>query len=163
MGDEGVDVLPLVGMDQQAGALVHQEDVRVLVDDVQLGLKDGEEGVLRGGGVKEFVVDVELEKVALHQPVVPLGALSVALDPLETDVLLGQGSGEEGQGLAQPAVQALPGVVFCHGKLSHGDLPVVIVAYTLSYFRKKVKKVFDIDRTLDYNICRAIMRGVPCD
>ena len=163
VGDEGVDVLPLVRVDQQAGALVHQEDVLVLIDDVQLGLEDGEEGVLRGGGVEELIVDVELEHIAHRQAGVPLGALSVELHPLEADVFLGQGSGEEGQGLAQPAVQTLPGVVFCHGKLSHWDLPVVVVAYTLSYFRKKVKKVFDIDRTLDYNICRAIMRGVPCD
>ena len=50
VGDEGVDVLVLVGVDHQAGPLVHQQDVLVLVDDVQLGLEDGQKGIFRRGG-----------------------------------------------------------------------------------------------------------------
>ena len=58
MGDEGGDVLVLVGVAEESGALVAHQQVLVLVDDVQLGLEDGEEGVVLGGGVKKLVVDV---------------------------------------------------------------------------------------------------------
>ena len=60
-----------------------------------------------------------MEQVPLPQPHILLGALSVDLHPLEADVLLGQGAGEQGEGLGQPAVQPLPGVVFPDGKLFH--------------------------------------------
>ena len=120
MSDEGVDLLALVGVDHHSRPLVHQQKVLVLVDDVKLGLEDREEGVLRGRGVEELVVDVELKHVPLHQPGVPLGPLAVDLYPLDADILLGQGGGEQGQGLAQPAVQPLPGVVGSDGEFLHG-------------------------------------------
>ena len=41
MGDEGVDLLMPVGVAEQAGALVEQQEVFIFIDDVQLGLKDG--------------------------------------------------------------------------------------------------------------------------
>ena len=110
----------LVGMAEKARPLGADQKVLVLVDDVQLGGEDREEGVVLPGSVEELVVDIELQQVARLEPVVPLGAFAVDLHPLEPDVLLGQGGGEEGQGLAQPAVKPLSGVVFSHGELSHG-------------------------------------------
>ena len=94
--------------------------MRVLIDDIQLGREDGEKGVVLPGGVEKFVVDVELEKIPPDQADIPLGFLPVDLHPAQTDILLGQRGGQEGQSLAQPAVKPLPGVVFSHGELSHG-------------------------------------------
>ena len=47
--DEGVDLFRLVGVDHQAGALVHQEEVFILIDDAQPGLEDGEEEIFLFG------------------------------------------------------------------------------------------------------------------
>ena len=119
VGDQGVDLLVLIGVAEQAGPLVQQHQVFILVDDLQPGPEHREEGVVLPGLVEELVVDVQLEHIPLPQPHVPLGALAVHLHPLEADVLLGQGAGEQGEGLGQPAIQPLPGVVFSDGKLSH--------------------------------------------
>ena len=119
MGDEGVYPLVLVGVNHDPRPLVHQQQVFVLVDNVQLGLEHRQEGIFRGGNVEELVVDVELEHVALHQPVVPLGPLAVALDPLDADIFLCQGRREQGEGFAQPAVQPLARVVGADGKFPH--------------------------------------------
>ncbi len=119
MGDEGVDPLVFVRVDHQPRAFVHQQQVLVLIKDVQLGLEDRQEGVFRGGGVEELVVDVQLQDIPLHQPGVPLGPLAVELDSLKADVLLGQRSGQQGEGFGQPPVQPLAGVVGADGKFPH--------------------------------------------
>ena len=119
MGDEGIDPLLLVRVDEQAGALVHQQQVLILVDNIQLRLEDGEKRILRGGGVEKLVVDVKLQEIALHQAGIPLGPLAVELHPLDADVFLRQGRGEQGEGLGQPAVQPLPSVVLAYGKFPH--------------------------------------------
>ena len=59
MVNEGLAVFcAVMGMDGQAGLLVHQEDVFILVNNVQPGRCHGEIGVVRPGAVKKFVVDV---------------------------------------------------------------------------------------------------------
>ena len=121
MGEQGVDLLLLVRVDHQSRALVHQQKVLVLIDNVQLGLEDRQKGVFRGGGVKKLVVDVQLKHIPLDQAGVPLGPLAVALDPLDADVFLGQGGRQEGQGLGQPPVQPLAGVVGAYGEFPHGS------------------------------------------
>ena len=120
MVDEGAAVFgAVVGMDGQAGALVHQQDVLILVDDVQLGIGDSQEGVVLSGLVEKFVIDVQLQHIACFQTGVPLGTAAVALDALDADVLLGQGSREQGNGLGQEPVQTLSGVVGADGKFFH--------------------------------------------
>ena len=74
---QGVDLLLLVRVDHQSRALVHQQKVLVLIDNVQLGLEDRQKGVFRGGGVKKLVVDVQLKHIPLDQAGVPLGPLAV--------------------------------------------------------------------------------------
>ena len=120
VGDEGVDPLPLVGVDHQPRPFVDQEQVLILIEDVQLGLEHRQEGVLRGGGVEKLVVDVKLEQVPLGQTGVPLGPLAVELDPLDADVFLGQRGREKGEGFGQPPVQPLAGVIGAHGEFPHG-------------------------------------------
>ena len=58
MVDEGVDLLRLVGVDHQAGALVHQQQVLILVDDVQLGLEHRQKEIFLIGLVKELIIDI---------------------------------------------------------------------------------------------------------
>ena len=58
MVDQGVDLLCLVGVDHQAGALVQQQQILVLIHDVQAGLEQGQEKIVLPGLVKELVVDV---------------------------------------------------------------------------------------------------------
>ena len=53
---------------------------------------------------------------------IALGALSVQLDALETDVFLHQRLRQQGNGLGQKAVEPLPGVVLRDGELFHERL-----------------------------------------
>ena len=91
----------------------------ILVENLQLRLEQGEKGVLLLRLGKKLIVDIELQDIPHLQADIPLGPFAVAFDPLEADILLREGSGEEGQVLCQPAVQPLPGIVFSDGKLSH--------------------------------------------
>ena len=59
MGDERVDIFMLVRVDHKARALIDQEKVLVLIDNIQLGLKDGQKGVFRRWGVKKLIIDIE--------------------------------------------------------------------------------------------------------
>ena len=58
VGNQGVYVFVLIRVDHNPRPLVYQKQILVLVDDVELGLKDGEEGVFRGRGIKKLVVDI---------------------------------------------------------------------------------------------------------
>ena len=121
--DERIDLLPLVGVNDEPSWLVEQQNVLVLVKDVQLWICDGEVDILLARRFKELVVEVKLEPVALAQAVVALGAGSVDLDALEADVLLRQRGGQQGNGLEQKAVETLVSVIFMDGELSHGAAP----------------------------------------
>ena len=121
VGQKGVDLLLFVRVDHQTGPLVHQQDMFVFKQNMQIGLVKGQKRVFRRGGLEKLVVDIELQNIPLGQAGVPLGPLAVHLDPFQTDVLLGQGGGQERQILGQPAVQALSGVVFSDGKFFHTD------------------------------------------
>ena len=50
-------------------------------------------------------------RVAFGNVVIPLAALAVDLDALEADILLQQGLRQQGNGLADEAVQPLAGVI----------------------------------------------------
>ena len=52
MVDEGVDLLRLVGVDHQTGALVQQHQILVLVDDIQAGAEQGEEQIILPGACR---------------------------------------------------------------------------------------------------------------
>ena len=122
--DEGLAVLrTVVGVDRQTGALVRQEDVGVLIYNIQFRRADLQIRVLRLRGVEKFVGDVELDRIALAEPVVPLGPLAVALDALEADVLLQQRLRQQRHRLAHKAVQALIRVVFPDLQFSHASHP----------------------------------------
>ena len=58
MVDEGVDLFRFVCVDHQAGPLVHQQQILIFIDDIQLGGKEGEEHVFLRGLVKKLVVDI---------------------------------------------------------------------------------------------------------
>ena len=58
MVDEGVDFLRLVGVNHQAGALVRQQQIFILVYNVQLGLEESEKEIFPVGLVKELVIDI---------------------------------------------------------------------------------------------------------
>ena len=117
--DEGVHLFRLVGVYHHAGRLVHQQQVLILIENVQPGLEEGEKGVLLGGLLKELVVDIELQHISHLEPGVPFGPLAVELDPLDADIFLRQVGGKQGHGLAHPAIQPLPGVIFSDGELPH--------------------------------------------
>ena len=58
MIDEGVDLLGFVGVDHHAGALVHQQEVLVLIDQIQLGTEHGQKEIFLRGLVKELIIDI---------------------------------------------------------------------------------------------------------
>ena len=122
--DKGAPVFrTVVGMHRQSRALVHQQNVFVLVDDVQLGGGHRQIGIVLPGLFKKLVVDIQLQNVTRVQPGVPVNALAVALDPLQADVFLSQGCREQGDGLGKEPVQPLSGVVGTDGKFFHSLFP----------------------------------------
>jgi len=121
--DEGVDLFRLIGVNHQTGPLVQQEDVFVLVENVQFGLEKGQEEVILPGLLEKFVVDIQLQHIAGLQPLIPLTALSVALDALDADVFLQQRDREQGHRLGKEAVQPLTCVIFSDGEFTHRRPP----------------------------------------
>lgn len=120
MINKGPAVLgPIMGMDRQTGPLVHQDDLVILIDDVQLRRRHGQVSIVLPGCIEKLVIDIELQNVADLQPVVPLAAASVALDALDADIFLGQGCRKKRYGLGKIPVQPLTGIVFFDGKLFH--------------------------------------------
>ena len=125
MVNQGAAVLrAVVGMHRKAGALVHKQNVFVLVDDVQLGIRHGEVGVIFPGVVKKLVVDIQLQHVAFLQAGVPVNALAVALDALDADIFLRQRGRKQRNCLRKKAIQTLPRVVLADGKLFHPFFPI---------------------------------------
>ena len=112
----------IVRVNGLAGLLVGKENVLILVDDVELRDADGQIGVFLLRGVKKLVVDIKLDDISGGKMGIALGALSVQLDALETDVFLHQRIGEQRHGLRNKTVKTLACVVLTDGKLFHGDL-----------------------------------------
>ena len=56
--DEGVDLFRLVSVDGHTGTLVHQQQIFVLVDNIQLWLEHREKEIFLIGLVKELIIDV---------------------------------------------------------------------------------------------------------
>ena len=130
--DEGPAVLrTVVGVNRQPRALVHQKNVFILVDDIQLGGSHRQVGIVLPGGIEELVVDVELKGVPRFQPGIPLGPGTVALDALQPDILLGQGGRKQGHCLGQKPIQPLPGIVGPDGQFFHGLLPSISAKWRL--------------------------------
>ena len=123
MGDEGVVVPDPGAVAEDAGLLVRQEDVLVLVDDAEPGRAHLEVRILLPGLLKKLVVDIELQQVPQLQAGVPLGALAVHLDALETDVLLQQALRQQGHRFSHEAVQPLAGVVGVYPQFFHKNKP----------------------------------------
>ena len=125
MIDEGFAVFGTVmGVHRKAGPLVHQKNVFIFVDNVQLGRCHSQIGIVLPGLVEKFVVDIKLEYITGFQTGVPVNALAVALDPLDADVFLSQRGGEQGNCLGKKPVQPLAGIVGTDGKFFHPRFPM---------------------------------------
>ena len=109
----------VVGVDSDAGTLVHQQDLAVLINHMQLRRRDLFPAAVRRGLFKVAVVQIQADDVAVAQPLAALGPLAVDLDILGADALLHQGGGKQWRRLTQEAVQALPGVVPSDDKFLH--------------------------------------------
>ena len=119
-----------------------------------------------------------MQRVPGGQPRVALGAFAIQLDALEPDVFLCQRSGEQGNGLCQPPVEPLPGVVLRDGEFLHSGLHTkqIVCFYFITRRpfckesgvrekeRKIYEKVFDFPAIIRYNIHRTIMdwRALCC-
>ena len=88
VGDERVGVALFVRVHDHARRLVCEQDILVLVDDGEARRLDAAERLFLAHGFEVFVVDVELEQVALGELARGLGALAVELDALEAQVLV---------------------------------------------------------------------------
>ena len=106
-------------MDGKTGLFIHEQDVFVLIDDVELWRGDGQIGVLGLRCFEKLVVDIKLEHVARVQPHIALDALAAELNALETDVFLHQRLRQQGNGLSDEAVEPLAGVIFAYLDLFH--------------------------------------------
>jgi len=82
-----------------------------------------------------------LKNIAGLQTDIPLRPLAVDLDPLQADVLLQQGRGEQRQVLGHKAVQPLSGVIFSNGKFPHEHPPFSLwTALIIPAFSRVVKR-----------------------
>ena len=115
-----------MGVHRKPGPLVHQENLVVLIDNGELRGGYGEIGVVLPGLVEEFIVDIQLEHIACRQPGVPLYPGAVALDAFDADIFLGQGGGQQGNGLGQEPIQALARVVGSDGQFLHCPFPMLV-------------------------------------
>ena len=113
MGQQRAHLLVGVGVGHQAGTLVRQQQVFVLVEDVQLGPDLREEGVLPAGLLEQRIVCVDLQHVALAQPRVALDVRAVEPEALLPVELLPQTHAHGGHLPDQPLLQ-LPTVI-CGG------------------------------------------------
>ena len=55
---------PIVRMDSKTRPFVHQQDVLILIDNVQLRGRNGQIGIILPGLVEKFIVDIKLEYIA---------------------------------------------------------------------------------------------------
>ena len=132
MVDEGTAVFgTVVGMNGLTGALIHQQDMVIFVDNVQLGIGYGEISVVFPGLVEKFIVDIQLEYISLVEPGVPLHPLAAQLDPLDADVLLSQRGGKKGDGLGKKPIQSLACVIRPYDKFFHQAFPVFSLKWRL--------------------------------
>ena len=131
--DEGVHLALVVGVDHQPGRLIGQEDVFVLIDDFQ-GVPGGAEGVLLPVGGKKFVLEVQLHHVPLRQAAGDFSPFSVDLDALLADGLVKKALGQQGNGLGEEFVQALPAVVGADDEAFHGIPPGFGFPPIIAYF-----------------------------
>ena len=123
MVDERAVVLrAVVRMHGHAGLFVHEQDVFILIDDVELRRRHRQIGVGLGGLVEKLVVDIELQHIALLQARVALRAGVVALDTLEADILLRQRGRQQRNGLGKEAVKPLPRVISADSQFFHGSV-----------------------------------------
>ena len=130
--DEGPAILrSVVGVHRQPGTLIHQQNVLVLIDDVQLGSRHGQIGVILPGCIEKLIVDVQLQSIPRLQPGVPLGPGSVAFDPLQAYVFLGQGGRQQGHGLGKEPVQPLSGIIGPNRQFLHGLFPSISAKWRL--------------------------------
>ena len=120
--DQRVRLAALVLVDEQAGALVREEDVFILVEDVDRG-RDGEEGGRAGRAAEKLVVQVEGKPVSLAQTGGDLAPLAVELDPLGADGFIEQGLGQQRDRLGHELVHALARVVLIDDEFPHGEPP----------------------------------------
>ena len=164
MVDEGVHLLRLVGVNHQSRPLVDQQQVLVLVHDVHLRLEQCQEHIFLRRLVKELVVDIELHRVALGQPLVPLGPCAVDLDALDAYVFLQQRRRQQRQRLGHKAIQPRAGVVFPDDQLPHGCTSLPFSVHCIRFWKKV--KIF-VRKCLTRDFVSAIillvsLRGVLC-
>ena len=85
--DERVDILAVVGMDDQTRFFVAEDDIVVLIDDIELR---GQTllRIVGGDGFKKFFLDKQLDRIALQQNLLLLGTFAVDLDLFEPDIFV---------------------------------------------------------------------------
>ena len=122
MVNEGLaEISSVMGMHSQTGTFIHKQNMVVFVDNVQLGIGNGQISVIFPGLVEKFVVDVQLQHIADLQPGVPVNALAVAFDSLQPYVFLSQGSGQQRNRFRKKTIQTLTGVVGSDSKFFHNN------------------------------------------
>ena len=112
MVNQRISAAAFICVHHLAGALVDQQNMFIFIDHVQKRGSNGQESVFTVGFFKEFVVDVKLQQIAFTQPRVALTPFPVNLNPLQTNVFLQQGGGQQRNGFGQKPVQPLPGIIF---------------------------------------------------
>ena len=117
---EGTAILcTVMGMHRKTWALVHQQDVLIFIYDIQFGCGNCQIGIVLPGFVEKLIIDVQLQHIARLQPHIPLCPAPIALDPLDTDIFLGQRCRKQRNSLGKKAVKPLPCIIISYSKFLH--------------------------------------------
>ena len=114
----------VMGMHRKSRALIHQQNVVIFVDNVQLGRCHCQVGIFFPGFVKKFIVDIQLKHIPSLKPGIPLHTFSAQFDSFQTDIFLSQGGRQQRNSFGEKTVQPLSRVVGANCQFFHGFLPV---------------------------------------
>ena len=110
-------------VNQHAGALVEQQNMLVLIQDIQFGTDCAQRTFVLRGGTEELVLDEELDFVPLAEQLGLIRPCPVDFDFLCADEFIHQGGGQPPDRLGKEFIQPLSGVVPAdfHGAHSTGS------------------------------------------
>ena len=130
-----VKVIAFVLVHDHAGLFVEQQQIAVLIDDIELGRRLQKIIVLFLRRVKEFILNIERQLVALAQLVGDIAFFAVDFDTFFADIHIQHRLGHGLEALLQKLVQPLSRVVFSDHQCPHYLTAYLIIAHYRRFFK----------------------------
>lgn len=162
MIDERLPVLSaVVGMHYQPGTLVHQKQVSVFIDDVQLWRGDSQIGVFLPGSLEEFVVDVHLTTLPSARRVSRSARLPSILMRLSRMYFCESEAGSRGTVLAKKRSSRCPASFF--PMRNSFTASASFYSLTMAFFHEKVNSKIPQNRKETVSLGRTRIFPMPAE